>query len=218
MKKSPGKPVFLMISEILRNDILFGKMKPGVELNEKEISERFETSRAPVRESFRILEGEGLIVRNHTVGYRVRDINLEEFIERNILLKLIEREMLIRAIPQYTELELCQMERTVEKISKSTNMEEFISSMVRFSEIIYSPIRWEFSMRLVKQILFLNVPVYHDVARQYMKKKMKMTSHKKFIVCCREGKVQEAIDTWLSRYDESEKEVFSRNRKELATA
>lgn len=218
MNKTSGKPVFLSIAESIRKDILFGNMEPGVPLLEKETAERFQTSRAPVRESFRILEGEGLIVRSNSVGYKVRELNFDEFIERNILLKIIEREMLLRAIPRYTELHLCLMDQMVEKISTSKNLEEFISYLIRFTEIIHEPTGWDFSIQLVKQILFRNVPLYREIAKTFFGEKMQLTTHKMFVDYCRHGKVQEAIDCWVVRYDNSEKQLFSLQRNKKSEA
>ena len=217
MRKDPNKPVFLSISESLRKDILYGNMNPGKALIEKEIAERFHTSRAPVRESFRILEGEGLIVRNTHVGYRVREFNLEEFTEQNILLKIVEKEMLLRAIPHYTELDLCQMDQLVEKISLSASIEEFITHLIRFTEIVHEPSGWHFSIQLIKQIHFRNVPFYREIAKKFISHKLQLTTHKLFIDLCRKGKIQEAIDCWIVRYDNSEKQVFSANKKETYT-
>jgi len=209
MRKESSKPVFLSITESLRKDILYGNMEPGSALIEKETAERFRTSRAPVRESFRILEGEGLIVRNNPVGYKVREFNLEEFIERNILLKIIEKELLLRAIPRYTELDHCQMDQMVEKISHSKSLEELIKHLIRFAEIVHEPSGWDFSIQLVKQILYRNVPFYREIAKSYLEQNMELTAHKSFVDYCRQGKVQEAIDCWIVRYDNSEKQVFS---------
>jgi DNA-binding GntR family transcriptional regulator len=214
MKKNPSKPVFLVITETLRNGILYGKIYPGEALVEKEVAEQFHTSRAPVRDSFRILEGEGLIVRNSPVGYRVREFNLQEFIEQNILLKIIEKEMLLRAIPRYTELDFCQMDQLVKKISRSESLEEFITDMIGFTEIIHRPSGWDFSIQIVKQIHFRNVPFYREIAKKFLGQKMPLTTHKLFVDLCRKGNVQEAINCWVVRYDNSEKEVFSENMKD----
>jgi DNA-binding GntR family transcriptional regulator len=209
MRKEPYKPVFLIITELLRNEILYGDREPGSPMVEKEIAENFKTSRAPVRESFRILEGEGLIIRNNPVGYKVRELELTEFIERNILLKIIEKELLFRAVPRYTELDLCQMDQMVEKISKSESLEHFIKLLIGFTDIIYQPTGWNFSIELIKHILHRNIPFYKEIARQYIGQPMQMTTHKKFVDLCRQRKVQEAIECWVVRYDNSEKQVFS---------
>lgn len=210
MNKEHNKPVFLLITEALRKDILFGNLDPGMVLNEVELARRFNTSRAPVRESIRLLEGEGLIVRNVPVGYKIRDFRLEEFIERNILLKILEKEMLTRAIPRYTELEFCQMEKLVDTIAGSKNLEELISHLIEFNVYVLRPTGWDFSIQLVRQILFRTVPYYREIARKYMHHGMTLESHRAFISLCREGRMQEAIDRWTVRYDRSGQEVFAK--------
>lgn len=216
MRKESGKPVFLSITESLRNSILFGKVEPGSAIIEKDIAATFNTSRAPVREAFRILEGERLIVRNEPVGYKVRELNLYEFVEMNTLLKIIEREMLLRAIPRYTELDLCLMEKFIAKISNAVDIDEFITHLIRFNEIVHEPAGWEFSVHLVRQILFRNVPYFYPIANQFFKQKMELVSHKTFVSLCRQGKIQDAIDCWIIRYGESEAKVFSLQKQEFA--
>ncbi|WP_460874426.1 GntR family transcriptional regulator [Paralcaligenes ginsengisoli] len=49
------------IASRLANDIVTGVYSPGERLKEQEIALRFGTSRAPLREAFRVLEREGLI-------------------------------------------------------------------------------------------------------------------------------------------------------------
>jgi DNA-binding GntR family transcriptional regulator len=45
----------------LRADIITGKLAPGQKLNEIELSSRLQVSRPPLREAFRVLEGENLV-------------------------------------------------------------------------------------------------------------------------------------------------------------
>lgn len=59
------------IANRLRNDILVGNLKPGQPLREKEISESFGVSRGPVREVFRQLTQQGLLVTEPNKGVRV---------------------------------------------------------------------------------------------------------------------------------------------------
>jgi len=54
-----GLPVF--IAKSVRQAILTGKLSAGQKINEEELAKAFATSRTPVREALRLLEGEGLI-------------------------------------------------------------------------------------------------------------------------------------------------------------
>ena len=61
--------------------ILSGELPPGERINEIQLSKRFGTSRGPIREATRSLEGRGLVevVRNR--GVFIRRLTLEEALE-----------------------------------------------------------------------------------------------------------------------------------------
>lgn len=61
----------------LENAILQGKIKPAERLIEDELSKSFKVSRAPIRESLRLLEKEGLIKRLPRRGAVVESISIE---------------------------------------------------------------------------------------------------------------------------------------------
>ena len=49
------------IAESLRAEILANRLEPGARLGEQELATRLGVSRVPLREAFRMLEGEGLV-------------------------------------------------------------------------------------------------------------------------------------------------------------
>jgi|SRR5581483_10972131 len=55
----------------LRNDILAGRLADGERLTENGLAERYGVSRGPVREALVQLFQEGMLVRNHKVGFKV---------------------------------------------------------------------------------------------------------------------------------------------------
>jgi len=59
------------IAARLRQDLLSSKLKPGDPLREIDLSERFGVSRGPVREAFRQLTQQGLLVLEPNKGVRV---------------------------------------------------------------------------------------------------------------------------------------------------
>ena len=50
-------------AERLRTLIIEGELAPGARLNERELSERLGVSRTPLREAFRMLAADGLLVQ-----------------------------------------------------------------------------------------------------------------------------------------------------------
>ena len=62
----------------LKKDIMSGKLLPGSNLVEREISDKYSISRTPIREILWQLISDGLLEQEHSNGYRVRKISLEE--------------------------------------------------------------------------------------------------------------------------------------------
>jgi DNA-binding GntR family transcriptional regulator len=60
--------------DYLSTSIIEGRLKPGEKLIENDLYTRFGISRSPIRECFRILESEGLIVINPRKGTFVREL------------------------------------------------------------------------------------------------------------------------------------------------
>lgn len=63
----PSRPRFLDANDAIREAILSGQLRPGARLIQADLATQLGVSRAPVREAFRKLEEEGLVV---TIPYR----------------------------------------------------------------------------------------------------------------------------------------------------
>ena len=59
------------LARFLQDKIVYGDLAPGTRLIEEDIVRRYNVSRSPVREAFRILEQDGLLVRDRRRGVRV---------------------------------------------------------------------------------------------------------------------------------------------------
>lgn len=68
----------------LRQDIIAGRLRPGDRLVERELAERFEVSRVPVREAIRALVAEGFVLfetPRRTVVRRLTPTDVDELFE-----------------------------------------------------------------------------------------------------------------------------------------
>jgi DNA-binding GntR family transcriptional regulator len=72
------KSVTETVLQDLRVKIIVGELAPGSKLNEKELSSNFGISRAPLREAFRLLESEHLVVYYPRKGSYVTEISVEK--------------------------------------------------------------------------------------------------------------------------------------------
>lgn len=75
------KNVANIIKETLEQDILTGNYVNGTQLNELKLAERFQVSRTPIRECFRLLASSGLIELKLGKGAFVRLPSFAELIE-----------------------------------------------------------------------------------------------------------------------------------------
>jgi DNA-binding GntR family transcriptional regulator len=74
-------PYQLMRSDIygaLRRELLSCAIRPGAEIRDAEIAERFAVSRSPVRDALLRLEAEGLVVISPRKGYRAAPISIAD--------------------------------------------------------------------------------------------------------------------------------------------
>lgn len=65
-------------AERLRTLIIEGQLAPGARLNERELSERLGVSRTPLREAFRMLAADGLLVQLPNRGAQVVSLSRED--------------------------------------------------------------------------------------------------------------------------------------------
>lgn len=69
------------IASTLRKAIVDGRIPPGAKLIESELSRQMQVSRVPLREAFRVLEGEGIVTIKPNRGAIVSELSDAEMIE-----------------------------------------------------------------------------------------------------------------------------------------
>lgn len=74
----------------IREDIIYGRVRPGERLIESRLSEQFDTSRTPIREALRQLESEGLIKFERYRGITISKLTLNEIDELFTIRALLE--------------------------------------------------------------------------------------------------------------------------------
>lgn len=91
------------VTNTLREAIIFGELKPGTQLKQDDIAEKFGCSPAPVREALRDLESEGLVEHFHNRGVFVTNISNQEIVEVLLPIRLVlEKYALRNAAEKFT--------------------------------------------------------------------------------------------------------------------
>ena len=88
------------IAQSLRLEIHSGALEPGVALRQEELAQRFGTSRIPVRDALKTLEGEGLVHIYPAQGAFVSRPRASEVLELFEIRILLELELLRQAWPR----------------------------------------------------------------------------------------------------------------------
>lgn len=69
------------LARTIESRIIFGELAPDARIVEDDVVREFGMSRSPVREAFRVLEAEGLILREKYKGVRVSPMRIEDLDE-----------------------------------------------------------------------------------------------------------------------------------------
>lgn len=128
------------IAKRLCQDILSGKLKPGEPLREKQVSEQFGVSRGPVREAFRQLTQQGLLVSEPNKGVSVAkcpDGSVHPLIAE--LRRKIEAFVLDSIFDQITEEDIATWEDILVDIKEACQQgdtDALINHDIRFHQAI----------------------------------------------------------------------------------
>jgi DNA-binding GntR family transcriptional regulator len=101
------------VADQLRQAILAGEFKPNQRLVEHQIAESIQTSRGPVRDAIKILENEGLVIRQSHRGAFVAQLHPEDFMEIYTLREALETLAIKYAIKNATDEQISVLEGLV---------------------------------------------------------------------------------------------------------
>lgn len=139
-RSRPGivrEPGYGRLAQVLRDEILEGRIEAGARLKVSDIAKRFGTSTNPVREAIQALEGEGLLTITPNRGASVRAVN-EDLVQnvfdiRSLLEPYVVRGFVEFATPEDVEA-LQEFEAGCEEAVERGNYPDFHSNNVRLHD------------------------------------------------------------------------------------
>lgn len=99
-----------IVYQTLRHNILHLKLKPGTKMSEKEVSEKFQVSRTPVREVFVRLFQDQLVKIYPQRGTYVSLINLHKLEEGRFVREILEKAVIEKACGNLSKNDLLHLE------------------------------------------------------------------------------------------------------------
>jgi DNA-binding GntR family transcriptional regulator len=116
--QSPGQTSTQRLHQLIRDDIVEGRLTSGSRLKVVDLAQRYGTSTNPVREALHQLQGEGIVVITANRGARVRSID-EDFVRNVFEIRVLIEAYLVRWFVEYaTEDEIVRLEAIQERIEK----------------------------------------------------------------------------------------------------
>lgn len=129
----------MLMQEEIERLIMTGELPVGSRINESELSQRFNTSRGPIREALRALEEAGLVRNEKNRGVFVREIAFKEADEiyelREALEEVIGRRVALAIKPDGIE-RLRAMLDAMRSAAHAQDVEQYAQLNLQFHEIL----------------------------------------------------------------------------------
>jgi DNA-binding GntR family transcriptional regulator len=139
MTASKSDTTAARISRTLARRIVSGNIAAGAKLRQDHIAEEFSTSHVPVREAFRLLEAQGLVVSEPRRGVRVAAFTIEEVKEVAEMRAALEVLALRHAAPHLTPAILKAAEAATQAGDKAADAQTWDEANRSFHRLILTP-------------------------------------------------------------------------------
>lgn len=106
------------IADHLMRRITDGTLPPGRRVRQEEVAAEFGTSQGPVREAFRTIAAEGLLVHETNCGYRVASIVADDVEGVRVVRELLESAALRLAVPRLNARDVTEIRRNYEHMNE----------------------------------------------------------------------------------------------------
>ncbi|MEO8106135.1 MAG: GntR family transcriptional regulator [Actinomycetes bacterium] len=149
----------------LRLAIVTGELRPGEQVLQDALAERFGVSRVPLREALKILEGEGQVIYRPHRGYFVAELDLGDLREVYQIRDLLESESVRVAVPRITAEEIAALAADLEEVERASAAGDLVgmaSANRRFHFGLIEAARMPRLMRLVR-VLWDATDVYRSL-------------------------------------------------------
>lgn len=184
------------IATYLRLEITHNRLKSGKHLKESEIAKKFNLSRVPVREAFRILQSEGYLEVIPNRGSFVKAVSPEYVKETALVYLLLAPELLKAAIPNYKDSTIRKAESILDKVEKCKDISEIGYLLLDFARIIFRPSKMNYVLGIIEDLYRTNLRLINDIYELIFPQSYDVTDHRKFLEFCKEKDVQGAITVW----------------------
>lgn len=111
---------------VIEHAILVGELKPGAELAEIDLSEKYGVSRGPIREALRQLSAVGLVQLTPRRPAIVRVFSKKEFLDGYQLREVLEALAVRLAVPQLGSADVEFLAKCIDEMENATQFDDVV--------------------------------------------------------------------------------------------
>jgi len=111
----------------LRRAIITGELRPGDQVLQDALAERFGVSRVPLREALKILEGEGQVTYRPHRGYFVAQLDVDDLREVYRIRDLLESDAVRTAVPLLNDDDIRRLADAAYDVDRADRMGDLVS-------------------------------------------------------------------------------------------
>lgn len=180
------------VAREIRRRIISGAYPSGMRLHQENIATELGVSRSPVREAFRQLAAEGLVILISQKGGKVAPILAEEVVELFELRLLIEPHLLTLAVPNFQASDFETATRIIAEMD-GIDVSQWSEANWRFHMALYQPARRPTIIRQLERI--------HSGIDRYLRAQITLTEgrnrahldHQAILQACRNHDAELAV-------------------------
>lgn len=152
MSTAKADTIAARISRVLADRIIAGGLEAGARLRQDHIAAEFEASHVPVREAFRRLEAQGLVVSEPRRGVRVAGFSTEEIREVAEMRAALEVLALRHAAPHLTQAILDRADAATRDGDRAGDVQAWEEANRTFHRLILAPCRMPRLLRSIDDL------------------------------------------------------------------
>lgn len=177
----------------LRHAITSGTLQAGAPVRQEEVAAQHGVSRMPVREAFRQLEAEGLLVIYPGRGAFVKQLSPAEVEEIYDIRILLECDAVRRALPSLTPPILAEAEALLERLAATQESGEFGRLDEAFHAMLYAPAQRPRLLELINTLRNQVTQFLYAVAPMQTYRDGAMDEHRQILDACHAGDGEAAV-------------------------
>jgi DNA-binding GntR family transcriptional regulator len=179
--------------EVIRNEIIRGKFKPGEHLRLEVLAGKFDVSTMPVREALRELESEGIVTSIAHRGSFVTSFSADELDDIYEIRANLEKLAIYSAVPRIEPRTLDELEQLVDLWSDSSlDVVELLSSNARFHNTLYAASGRSHLCGMIHRLRYRTQHYLHAYVSEPGGLSSAQDDHRHILQACRDGDAEKA--------------------------